>query len=66
LDSLRRDVLALFLVNDASSSTSTSTAAGRGRPDDAPLSSSSYDYYAVWILARFPPSPQGIGRGGRW
>ncbi len=56
LDLLRRDVLALFLVDDASLLTSTLTAAGRRRPDNAPLSSSSYNYYTVLILARFPPS----------
>ncbi len=54
-DSLWRDILALFLVNDASLSTSTSMAVGRGRPEDAPSSPSLYDYYAVRILARFPP-----------
>jgi hypothetical protein len=55
LDSLRRDILALFLVNNASLSLSTLMATGRGRPDNAPLLSSSYNYYAVLILARFPP-----------
>jgi hypothetical protein len=36
-----------FLIDDASLSTSTLTAAGRGRPDDAPLTSSLYNYYVV-------------------
>ncbi len=65
LDSLRQDVLALFLINDASLLTSTSTAAGRGRPDNAPLLSSSYDYYVVSILARFPPRELGVADGGK-
>ncbi len=65
LDLLRRDVLALFLINNASSSTSTLTAAGRGRPDDVPLSSLLYNYYAVSILARFPPRELGVADGGK-
>jgi hypothetical protein len=65
LDSLWHDVLALFLVDDASSLTSTSMAAGRGRPDNAPSLSSSYDYYVVLILARFPPRELGMADGGK-
>ncbi len=64
LDSLPRDVLALFLFDNASFLTLTSTAGGRGRPDDTPLSSLSYDYYAVSILARFPPRELGMADGG--
>ncbi len=65
LDSLQQDILALFLVNDALLSTSTSTAMGRGRLDKEPLSSSLYDYYAVLILARFPPRELGVADGGK-
>jgi hypothetical protein len=49
----------------SSSSTSTSTAAGRGRLDDAPLSSSSYNYYTVSILARFTPRELGVADGSK-
>ncbi len=45
--------------------TLTSTAAGRGRPDDAPLLSLLYDYYAVLILAGFPPRELGVAEGGK-
>ncbi len=38
---------------------------GRGRPDDVPLLSSLYDYYAVSILARFPPKELGVADGGK-
>jgi hypothetical protein len=44
---------------------STLTAAGRGRPDNAPSSLSSYDYYAVLILARFPPRELGVADSGK-
>ncbi len=43
----------------------SSTAVGRGRLDDAPLSSLSYNYYAVSILARFPPRELGMADGGK-
>ncbi len=62
---LWQDVLALFLVNNALLLTSTLTAVGRGRPDDAPLLLSSYDYYAVSILTRFPPRELGVADGGK-
>ncbi len=65
LDSLQRDVLALFLVDNALLSMPTLTAAGRGRSDNAPLSSSSYDYYAMFILARFPPRELGVADGSK-
>jgi hypothetical protein len=66
LDLLRRDVLALFLADNASSSTSTLTAVGRGRPDNTPLLSSlSYNYYAVSILARSPPRELGMADGSK-
>ncbi len=65
LDSLWQDVLSLFLIDDASSSTSTLKAVGRGRPADAPSSSLSYDYYAVLILARFPPRESGVAGSGK-
>jgi hypothetical protein len=62
LDLLRRDVLALFLVNNALLLTSMLTATGRGRPDDMPSLLLPYNYYAVLILTRFPPP--GIRHGG--
>jgi hypothetical protein len=65
LDLLRQDVLTLFLVDNALSLTSTSTAVGRGRPDDTPLLLSLYDYYAVLILARFPPRELSVADGGK-
>ncbi len=65
LDWLHQDVLALFLINDALLSTSTSTAAGREKLDDTPLSLLSYNYYAVSILARFPPRELGVADGGK-
>ncbi len=65
LDSLWQDVLALFLVDNALLPTSKSTATGRGRPEDAPLSLLSYFYYAVSILARFPPRELGVADGGK-
>ncbi len=65
LDLLRRDPLALLLVNNACSSTLTLTATERGRPDNAPLLSSSYNYYAVLILARFPPRELGMADGSK-
>ncbi len=37
----------------------------RGRPDNTPLLSSSYDYYAVSILARFPPRELDVADGGK-
>ncbi len=40
-------------------------AMGRGRPDDTPSSSLSYNYYAVSILARFPPRELGVANGGK-
>ncbi len=64
LDSLRRDVLALFLADDASLSTLTLMATGRRRPNNVPLLLSSYNYYAVLILARFPPRELGMVDGG--
>ncbi len=65
MDLLRWDVLALFLLNDASLLTLTLTAAGRERPDNAPLLLLSYDYYAVSILARFPPRELGVVDSGK-
>jgi hypothetical protein len=62
---LRRDILALFLVDNALFSTLTLTATGRGRPDNAPLLLSLYGYYAVSILARFPPRELGMADGGK-
>jgi hypothetical protein len=64
MDSLRRDVLDLFLVDNALSSTLTLTAAGRGRQDNMPLLLLSCDY-AVSILARLPPRELGMAAGGK-